>query len=46
VVAQNRHTIFKLAKEAVFGRQSRRTRNLEGEISYEEAPETPVSAGD
>jgi radical SAM superfamily enzyme YgiQ (UPF0313 family) len=47
VVAQNRHTIFKLVKEAVFGGESRRPRNPEGEISYEEAaPETQVSAGD
>jgi len=47
VVAQNRHTIFKLVKEAVFGRESRQPRNPEGEISYEEvAPETQVSAGD
>jgi hypothetical protein len=47
VVAQNRHTIFKLVKEAVFGRESRRPRNPEGEISYEEAAtETQVGAGD
>jgi len=47
VVAQNRRTIFKLVKEAVFGRKSPRPRNPEGEISYEEASaETQVSAGD
>jgi hypothetical protein len=46
VVAENRHTIFKLVKEAVFGRKARRPRNLEGETSYEEAaaPESQVSA--
>jgi hypothetical protein len=46
VVAQNRHTIFKLVKEAVFGRKVRRPRNPEGEVSFEEAaaPETQVSA--
>jgi radical SAM superfamily enzyme YgiQ (UPF0313 family) len=46
VVAQNRHTIFKLVKEAVFGRKVRRPPNPEGEVSFEEAaaPETQVSA--
>ena len=42
VVAQNRRTIFKLVKEAVFGRNVRRPRRPEGQVSYEEAatPET------
>src|ERR1700726_3348127 len=31
VIAQNRHTIFKLVKEAVFGRRVRQPRNPEGE---------------
>jgi radical SAM superfamily enzyme YgiQ (UPF0313 family) len=46
VVAQNRHTIFKLVKETVFGRRVRRPRNPEGEVSYEEAasPESRMSA--
>jgi len=46
VVAQNRHTIFKLVKEAVFGRRVRRPRNPEGEVLYEEAatPEPQASA--
>jgi hypothetical protein len=46
VVAQNRHTIFKLVKEAVFGRRVRPPRNPEGEISYEAAaaPKSQVSA--
>ena len=40
VVAQNRYTIFKLVKEACFGRRERLPRNPEGEISYEEAAAT------
>src|ERR1700680_902786 len=46
VIAQNRHTIFKLVKEAVFGRKARRPPNPEGEVSYEEAsaPPSHVSA--
>ncbi len=46
VVAENRHTIFKLVKEAVFGRSARRPRNPEGEVLYDEAasPESQASA--
>ena len=46
VIAQNRHTIFKLVKEAVFGRKARRPPNPEGEVLYEEAaaPRSQVSA--
>src|ERR1700730_17075177 len=46
VIAQNRHTIFKLVMEAVFGRKARRPPNPEGEVSYEEAsaPRSQVSA--
>src|SRR6266704_4848788 len=48
VVAENRHTIFKLVKEAVFGRKERRPRNPEGDVAYEEAtaPESQASAWD
>jgi radical SAM superfamily enzyme YgiQ (UPF0313 family) len=46
VVAENRQTISKLVKEAIFGRKAR-PRNPEGEGSYEEAaPETQLSAYD
>ncbi len=46
VVAENRHTIFKLVKEAVFGRKAR-PRNPREEVVYDEtAPETQASAGD
>jgi hypothetical protein len=46
VVAENRHTIFKLVKEAVFGRKARRRQTSQGDISYEEAAaaEPQVSA--
>jgi radical SAM superfamily enzyme YgiQ (UPF0313 family) len=44
VVSENRRTIFKLVKEAVFGRRVR-PRKPEGEY-LEAAPETQVSAGD
>ena len=37
VVSENRHTIFKLVKEAVFGRRARRPKDPEGEILHEEA---------
>jgi hypothetical protein len=37
VVAQNRRTIFKLVKEAVFGRKVRRPLKPEGVGSYKEA---------
>jgi hypothetical protein len=42
VVAQNRHTIFKLVKEGFFGRKER-PRNIEGEPAFEEAAESEVS---
>jgi hypothetical protein len=42
VVAQNRHTIFKLVKEGFFGRKEL-PRNLEGEPAFEEAAESEVS---
>src|SRR5437764_6887250 len=46
VVVQNRRTIFKLVKEAVFGRKVR-PRKPQSEIGYDEAaPGTQVSAGD
>ena len=44
VVAENRHTIFKLVKEAIFGRKVRRPRNPEGEVPYEEA--VPEASGE
>jgi len=46
VVAQNRHTIFGLVREAVFGRGRTRPRTPSGESSYEETAEvsTGVSA--
>ena len=45
VVAQNRRTIFKLVKEAIFGRKAEAGKS-EGEILYDEAatPESQVSA--
>jgi hypothetical protein len=45
VVAENRHTIFKLVKEGFFGRKAR-PRRPEGEPVFEEAaaPESQVSA--
>src|ERR1700726_3139514 len=45
VVAENRHTIFRLVVEAIFGRKAR-PRKSEGEILYDEAatPESQVSA--
>src|SRR4029077_14374456 len=39
VVVENRRTIFKLVKEAVFGRKARRRQTPQGEISYEKAAE-------
>jgi hypothetical protein len=44
VVTENRHTIFKLVTESVFGRQPRQPRNPDSEVAYEEAPESQVSA--
>jgi len=41
VVAENRHTIFKLITEAVFGSKERPT-NPDAEIPYEEVPATEV----
>src|SRR5260221_7934786 len=45
VVAENRRTIFKLVKEAFFGRKAR-PRNPQGEVAYGEAsaPESQASA--
>jgi len=43
VIAQNRRTIFKLVKEAVFGRRSRRPRNPDLESRYEEAATAEVT---
>jgi hypothetical protein len=45
VVAENRHTIFKLVVEAMFGRKER-PQNPEGEVVFEKAgvPESQVSA--
>jgi hypothetical protein len=45
VVAENRHTIFKLVKEAFFGRKAR-PRNPKSEVAYDEAAtqESQVSA--
>jgi hypothetical protein len=45
VVAQNRHTIFKLVKEAMFGRKER-PKNPQSEVPYTDAtvPETEVIA--
>ena len=37
VISQNRRTIFKLVKEAVFQRGLERPRNPEGEVAYDEA---------
>jgi hypothetical protein len=37
VIAENRKTIFKLVKEAVFGRRVRRPRDPEMEVVYEDA---------
>jgi radical SAM superfamily enzyme YgiQ (UPF0313 family) len=46
VIAENRRTIFKLVKEAVFGRKAR-PKNPEEDVVYDEAAqETQVSAGD
>jgi hypothetical protein len=44
VVTENRHTIFKLVTESVFGRKPRQPRNPDSEVAYEEAPESQVSA--
>jgi hypothetical protein len=44
VVTENRHTIFKLVTESVFGRKTRQPRNPDSEVAYEEAPESQVSA--
>ena len=41
VIAENRHTIFKLVKEAVFGRRSR-PRNPDVESPYEDAVASEV----
>jgi len=48
VIAENRHTIFKLVKEAVFGRGLSKPHNRAGQTSYEEAAasQPQVSAGD
>ena len=37
VIAQNRRTIFKLVKEAIFGRKVRRPRNPDREVVYDDA---------
>jgi hypothetical protein len=36
VIAQNRKTIFKLVKEAVFGRRVRRPRDPDRDVVYDE----------
>ena len=41
VIAQNRRTIFKLVKEAVFGRRVRRPRSPDREVVYDEAAPEP-----
>ena len=46
VIAGNRRTIFKLVREAMFGRKARRPKGPVGEVVLEVAPETQVSAGD
>jgi hypothetical protein len=48
VVAENRRTIFKLVKEAVFGRGLSKPHTRAGQTSYEEAaaPESQVGAWD
>src|SRR5580765_1134203 len=48
VIAENRHTIFKLVKEAVFGRGLSKPHTRAGQTSYEEAAasQPQVSAGD
>ena len=45
VVAQNRRTIFKLLKEATFGRKRSRPRDPGAECPYEEAPARELSTG-
>ena len=37
VIAQNRRTIFKLVKEAIFGRGARRPRNPDSDVVYDDA---------
>jgi hypothetical protein len=48
VIAENRHTIFKLVKEAVFGRGLSKPHTRAGQTSYDEAAasQPQVSAGD
>ena len=46
LVADNWGTIFKLVKEAVFGRKARRSKGSAGEVPFEEAVPEQVSAGD
>jgi radical SAM superfamily enzyme YgiQ (UPF0313 family) len=46
LVADNWGTIFKLVKEAVFGRKARRPKGPAGEVTYEEVVPEQVSAGD
>ena len=47
VVAENRKTIFKLVKEAIFGRGLSRPRDPEMEVVYEDAgAEAAGQAGD
>ena len=43
MLAQNRHTIFKLVKEAMFGRKAR-PRDPEGDVVFEEASGSQASA--